>query len=71
MRARAEVDLKRRNAVGAAGGSANFSRKIGKRGQIVAGQGGHVGKPAAGDLDAIAGVAGEPDHRRLEAGAAL
>ena len=45
---------------------ANFSREIGKRGEVVAVQRDGIGELAAGDLHAVAGIAAEPDDGLLD-----
>ena len=57
-----EVQLERRHAGQGAGGRADLGREVGQRRQVVAERGGLRGEPVAGELHAVARVAGEPDH---------
>ena len=63
--ARGEVDLERRDAGERAGRSADLGGEVGQRREVVAEHRGRVGEPAAGQLHAIAGVAGEPHDDSL------
>ena len=66
---RPEVDLEGRDAEQRALRGADFRRKIGKGGQIVAGQRGGQGELPAGELHAVARVAGETHDNRFGGGA--
>jgi hypothetical protein len=63
----AEVDLKRADARQSAGGCTDLGRKIGQRVEVVADGGGGGGEAIAGDLHAVAGITGEPDHDPVQA----
>ena len=56
-----EVDLEARHAGACAGRRADFRREVGERGQVVAHARGGVGELRAGQLHAVAGVAGKTD----------
>ena len=56
---RREMELEAADAGERARRGANFGREIGESGEIVAVKGDGVGELAAGDLHAVAGVAGE------------
>ena len=61
--ARGEMDLESADAGQRARRGANFSREVGKRGEIVAVQRDGIGELASGDLHAVAGIAAEADDR--------
>ena len=65
-RRRAEIDLEGGDAEGRALRRADLGREIREGGEIVAGERGRQGELAAGQLHAVAGIAGEADHHRLE-----
>ena len=58
---RAEVDLVARDAGARARGGADLGGEVGEGGQVVAELRGGVGELAAGDLHAVAGIAGKTD----------
>ena len=62
---RAEIDLERRDAEQRALRRADFGGKIGERGEIVAGQRGRQRELPAGQLHAVAGIAGKADDDRF------
>ena len=59
--ARRKMDLEAADAGKCSRRSANFSREIRKRGEIVAVERDSIGELASGDLHSIAGIAAEPD----------
>ena len=61
-----EVDLERRDARQRALGRADLGGEVGQRHQVVAERGRLLGEPVAGELHAVAGVAGEPDDDAVE-----
>ena len=63
--ARGEVDLERRDARERPGRGADLGREVRQRREVVAEHRGRVGEAAAGELHAVAGVAGEADHDPL------
>ena len=56
-----DVDLEARHAGDRAGRGADLGREVRQRRQVVAEGGAHVGEAVAGELHAVAGVAGEAD----------
>ena len=60
-RGRAEIDLEGGDSEGRALRRADLGREIGEGGEIVAGERGREGELAAGQLHAVAAVAGEAD----------
>ena len=64
-RGRAEIDLEGGDPEGRALRRADLGREIGEGGEIVAGQRGREGELAAGQLHAVAAVAGEADDDRF------
>ena len=65
-RGRAEIDLEGGDAERRALRRADLGREIGEGREIVAGQRGRQGELAAGQLHAVAGVAGEADDDRFQ-----
>ena len=65
-RGRAEIDLEGGDAEGRPLRRADLGREIGEGGEIVAGERGRQGELAAGQLHAVAAIAGEADDHRLE-----
>ena len=65
-RARAEIDLEGGDAEGRALRRADFGREIGEGGEVVAGQRGRQGELPAGQLHAVAAVAGKADDDRFQ-----
>ena len=63
----AEIDLEGRDAEGGADRRADLGREIGEGLEVVAGQGGRQGELRAGELHAVAAVAGEAHHGRVRA----
>ena len=61
-----DVDLEGRHAGQGAGRGPDLGREVGEGGQVVAEQGRRGGEPVAGQLHAVAGVAGEPDDDAVE-----
>ena len=61
-----ELQLERRNAGQRAGRCADFGREVRQRRQVVAERGRLGGEAVAGQLHAVAGVAGEPDDHPVE-----
>ncbi len=61
-----EVDLEAGDAVGGAGGRPDLRREVGEGREVVAHQGGRGGELVAGQLHAVAGVAGEADDDRVQ-----
>ena len=61
--ARGEVDLEARDARERAGWRADLGREVGERREVVARERGRLGELGAGQLDAVAGVAGEDGWR--------
>ena len=57
------MQLKTANAGDGPGRSADFGRIVGERGDIVSVERDRVGELAAGNLHAVAGVAGKANHR--------
>jgi hypothetical protein len=57
--ARGEVDLEGRDTVRRAGRRADLGGEVRERGEVVADYGGGVGEATAGELHAVAAVAGE------------
>ncbi len=60
----AELDLEGGDAEGGADRCADLRRKVREGGEIGAAQGGFLGEAAAGELHAVAAVAGEADDQR-------
>ena len=60
-----EIDLIGGNTIGRPDRSADLGGKIREGRKIVAGKGRGQGEPPAGQLDTVAGVAGEPDDDRF------
>ena len=58
----AEIDLEGRDAEGGADGGADLGREVREGLEVVAGQGGGQGELGAGELHAVAAVAGEAHH---------
>ena len=65
-RGRAEIDLEGGDAERRALRRADFGREIGEGGEVVAGQRGRQGELAAGQLHAVAAVAGKADDDRFQ-----
>ena len=65
-RGRAEIDLEGGDAEGRALRRADLGREIREGGEIVAGQRGGQGELPAGQLHAVAAIAGEPDDHRFQ-----
>ena len=63
---RAEADLEAGDAGQGARRSADLGREVGQRADVVAEDGGGAGELRAGQLHAVAGVAGEPDRDPIE-----
>jgi hypothetical protein len=63
---RAEADLEARHAGQRAGRSTNLGREVGQRADVVAEDGGGAGELRAGELHAVARVAGESDRDPIE-----
>ena len=63
---RPELDLERRDAEGRTGRRANLRREVGERGQIVPDQAGLLRETGAGELHAVARIAGEADDDALD-----
>ena len=61
------MELERRDAGQGAGGGPDLGREVGERRQVVAEGRGLRGEPIAGQLHAVAGVAGEADDNAVEA----
>ena len=61
-----DVDLEGRHAGDGAGGSPDLGREVGQGGQVVAEQRRRAGEPVAGELHAVAGVAGEADDHPVD-----
>ena len=61
-----EVDLERRDARQGALGRADLGGEVGQRHQVVAEGRGLLGEAVAGELHAVAGVAGEPDDDAIQ-----
>ncbi len=61
-----EVDLERRDTGQGALGRPDLRREVGQGGEVVAEGGGLLGEAVAGELHAVAGVAGEPDDHAVE-----
>ncbi len=61
-----EVQLEAGDARERPGRRADLRREVGERREVVARQRGLGGETAARQLHAVAGVAGEPDHDRIE-----
>ena len=64
-RGRAEIDLEGGDAEGRALRRADFGREIGEGGEVVAGERGRQGELPAGQLHAVAAVAGKADDDRF------
>ena len=64
-RGRAEIDLEGGDAEGRALRRADLGREIGEGREVVAGERGRQGELAAGQLHAVAAVAGEADDDRF------
>ena len=62
-----DVDLERRHPGDRAGRRPDLGRVVRHRGQVVAEDRAHVGEAVAGELHAVAGVAGEADDDLVEA----
>ena len=62
---RREVDLEGRDAGQGAGGGADLGREVGERDEVVADQRGGRGEAVAGELHAVARIAGEADDDPL------
>ena len=60
-----EIDLEGGDAEGRALRRADLGREIGEGGEVVAGERGRQSELAAGELHAVAGIAGEADDDRL------
>ena len=65
-RARAEIDLKRRDAVSGADRGADFGGKIRKCLDILSGDRRRLGEAPAGQLDAVSRIAGKTNHHRID-----
>ncbi len=65
-----DVHLERRDAGDGAGRGTDLGRVVRHRRQVVAEHGADVGEAVAGELHAVAGVAGEPDDDLVEDGRA-
>ena len=63
---RREVELEARHAEQAAGRCANLCGEVGERRDVVAGFGGGLRELGAGELHAVARVAGEADHDAVQ-----
>ena len=61
-----DADLEGRDAGQRAGGRADLGREVGERREVVAEQRRGVGELGAGQLHAVAGVAGEADDDVVE-----
>ena len=61
-----EVDLERRDTRQRALGGADLGGEVGQRREVVAERGRLLGEPVAGELHAVAGVAGEPDDHPIQ-----
>ena len=61
-----EVQLEGRDPGQRPGRGADLGGEVGQGGQVVAEHGGLGGEPVAGQLHAVAGVAGEPDDDAIE-----
>jgi len=60
-----EVDLERRDACQGPGRSPDLGREVGQRHQVVADEGGGRSEPVAGELYAVARIAGKADDDPL------
>ena len=61
-----EMQLETRHARQSAGWRPDFSREIRQRGQVIAEDRRLLREPVAGELHAVAGIAGEPDDHMIE-----